>query len=273
MNISRFTNDSAYITSSGRAYPRNASGGDINFYWSGQSGQPTWLWGGTDGTNMYVYNPSNFSVNYAASAGSVAWTNVSGRPTALSQFTNDLGLGGAAVTIQDSPPAGAAGKLWWESDTGKLKVYYGSAWVDATPVPDMSLYYSKAGGSINGDVTVRQTLTVVGNTLIQGVLTETSDISLKENILPLENSLDKIMKLNGVSFNKKTTPNMKEVGFIAQEVEAIIPDLVTETGEGIKTVSYSRVTAVLVETIKEQQAQINALTDMVNSLTKKLDNL
>ena len=273
MNISRFTNDSAYITSSGRAYPRNASGGDINFYWSGQSGQPTWLWGGTDGTNMYVYNPSNFSVNYAASAGSVAWTNVSGRPTALSQFTNDLGIGGAAVTIQDSPPAGTAGKLWWESDTGKLKVYYGSAWVDATPVPDMSLYYSKAGGSINGDVTVRQTLTVVGNTLIQGVLTETSDISLKENILPLENSLDKVMKLNGVSFNKKATPNMKEVGFIAQEVEAIIPDLVTETGEGIKTVSYSRVTAVLVETIKEQQAQINALTDMVNSLTKKLDDL
>jgi hypothetical protein len=324
MNISRFTNDSAYITSSGRAYPRNASGGDINFYWSGQSGQPTWLWGGTDGTNMYVYNPSNFSVNYAASAGSVAWsnvssrptalsqftndlgnyggwqsastaittsnigsqsvnyaasagsvawTNVSGRPTALSQFTNDLGIGGAAVTIQDSAPAGTAGKLWWESDTGKLKVYYGSAWVDATPVPDMSLYYSKAGGSINGDVTVRQTLTVVGNTLIQGVLTETSDISLKENILPLENSLDKVMKLNGVSFNKKTTPNMKEVGFIAQEVEAIIPDLVTETGEGIKTVSYSRVTAVLVETIKEQQAQINALTDMVNILTKKLDNL
>lgn len=42
----------------------------MTFYWSGQSGQPTWLWGGTDGTNMYVYNPSNFSVNYASSAGS-----------------------------------------------------------------------------------------------------------------------------------------------------------------------------------------------------------
>ena len=41
-----------------------------NWYWSGQGGQPSWLWGGTDGTNMYVYNPSNFSVNYANSAGS-----------------------------------------------------------------------------------------------------------------------------------------------------------------------------------------------------------
>ena len=40
-----------------------------NWHWQGQGGQPTWLWGGEDGTNMYVYNPSNFSVNYANSAG------------------------------------------------------------------------------------------------------------------------------------------------------------------------------------------------------------
>ena len=47
--------------------------GDTNypmvFYWNGQGGQPTWLWGGNDGTNMYVYNPANFSVSYANSAG------------------------------------------------------------------------------------------------------------------------------------------------------------------------------------------------------------
>ena len=41
----------------------------MQFNWSGQNGQPTWLWGGNDGTNMYVYNPSNFSVNYANNAG------------------------------------------------------------------------------------------------------------------------------------------------------------------------------------------------------------
>jgi hypothetical protein len=49
--------------------------------------------------------------------------------------------------------------------------------------------------------------------------------------------------------------------------------LVTETNEGIKTVSYSRVTAVLVETIKEQQAQIEELKNMVNLLAEKLNNL
>lgn len=57
------------ITTDGRAYPRRVGGGDLNFNWSGQGGQPSWLWGGNDGANMYVYNPSNFSVNYANSAG------------------------------------------------------------------------------------------------------------------------------------------------------------------------------------------------------------
>lgn len=41
----------------------------MTFNWSGQGGQPTWLWGGENGTDMYVYNPSNFNVNYANSAG------------------------------------------------------------------------------------------------------------------------------------------------------------------------------------------------------------
>ncbi|MGH0331018.1 hypothetical protein [Sinorhizobium meliloti] len=51
------------------AYPRKSDGSNITFHWSGQSGQPTWLWGSNDGVNMYVYNPSNFNVNYATSAG------------------------------------------------------------------------------------------------------------------------------------------------------------------------------------------------------------
>jgi hypothetical protein len=51
------------------------------FHWTGLAGQPTWLWGGTDGTNMYVYNPSNFSVNYANSAGGAPWSGITGKPS------------------------------------------------------------------------------------------------------------------------------------------------------------------------------------------------
>lgn len=47
----------------------------MTFNWAGKGGQPTWLWGGENGADMYVYNPSNFSVNYAASAGNAAKVN------------------------------------------------------------------------------------------------------------------------------------------------------------------------------------------------------
>lgn len=47
----------------------------MRFHWNGQSGQPTWLWGGNESGNMYVYNPSNFSVNYANSAGNADTTD------------------------------------------------------------------------------------------------------------------------------------------------------------------------------------------------------
>lgn len=60
----------------GRAYPLRVGGVDLNFNWSGQGGQPNWLWGGNDGSNMYVYNPSNFSVAYAANAGAISGVGV-----------------------------------------------------------------------------------------------------------------------------------------------------------------------------------------------------
>lgn len=101
-----------------------------NWNWSGQGGQPQWLWGGNDASNMYVYNPSNFSVTYAASAGSanaVAWTNVSGRPSSLpanggtsaacsgnaataTNATNHINASGWHVAIQEAAPA--TGRLW-----------------------------------------------------------------------------------------------------------------------------------------------------------------
>ena len=71
-NLNQLTNGPGYITTDGRAYPRRSDGTNINFYWSGQSGQPSWLWGSNNGTDFYVWNPSNFSVNYASSAGSAS---------------------------------------------------------------------------------------------------------------------------------------------------------------------------------------------------------
>ena len=94
-----------------------------------------------------------------------------------------------------------------------------------------------------------------------------SDKKLKENIQNLEGSLDKTLKLKGVKFNwkDKTRPN-DQLGFIAQEVEEVLPELVSEvdslgdkTGETHKVVNYQGVIPVLVEAIKELKAEIEEL--------------
>lgn len=99
---------SGFIKSGGNASQLlRADGGVSTFNWSGQSGQPTWLWGGNSPYSYYVYNPSNFSVAYASSAGSVAWSNVSGRPSSLKNpySLNVFGVaydGSAAKTVTTS---------------------------------------------------------------------------------------------------------------------------------------------------------------------------
>lgn len=66
----------------------------MTFYWAGQEGQPGWLWGGNDGTNMYIYNPANFSVNYANSANSANSANYANSAGSAGTAGNTTSLGG-----------------------------------------------------------------------------------------------------------------------------------------------------------------------------------
>ena len=130
------------------------------FYWSGQSGQPSWLWGGNDGTNMYVYNPSNFSVNYANSAGSVAWSNITGKPGSFtpSDHTHNYlpikGTNTIAAGSGDTTAAwGALGNntTWWYSDSGTLTdkpSSWGFVWQLSNGTDVNQLWFSQSGGVI-----------------------------------------------------------------------------------------------------------------------------
>jgi len=114
------------------------------------------------------------------------------------------------------------------------------------------------------------TFNVVGSLTANGVPVElTSDIRLKENIKPLENSLEKVMTLRGVEYDRNDY-GWHEIGMIAQEVEEVIPDLVRDNSEGNKVLDYPHLTAVLVEAIKEQQKQIDTLKETVAELSTKL---
>jgi hypothetical protein len=98
-----------------------------------------------------------------------------------------------------------------------------------------------------------------GNLTVTGTITESSAKRYKENIKSLENSLDKIIKLRGVSYNKIETGD-KEIGLIAEEVNEILPELITKNTNGeIESVAYGRVVSVLIEAIKELKIEIEKL--------------
>ena len=92
----------------------------------------------------------------------------------------------------------------------------------------------------------------------------TSDQTLKTNVETLSGSLDAVKSLRGVSFDWLENGG-SEIGVIAQEVEAVLPNVVSTNDEGIKSVKYGNMVAVLIEAIKEQQAQIDELKAQLNS--------
>ena len=147
-------------------------------------------------------------------------------------------------------------------------------------VGDWTNYY-QYGGNISagkghkfwtGGVLANQTLKFhiaddytynVGNMTIGGTLTENSSIRYKDNVETIKYGLDKVLQMRGVSYTKKDT-GIKEIGLIAEELNEIIPDLVIKNEEGLcDSVSYGRITAVLIEAIKEQQKQIEELKALI----------
>ncbi|MEY5046810.1 MAG: hypothetical protein RLZZ175_169 [Bacteroidota bacterium] len=125
----------------------------------------------------------------------------------------------------------------------------------------------------NGDINASGSVRSAGVAL-------TSDKRLKRNIIPLINSLGVIKQLNPVSYEKKfsnenTDYNKKEIGFIAQEIQQILPNLVTEgkDKDKILSVDYISLIPILTKSIQEQQAQIEAQQIQIEELKKLLEGL
>ena len=89
-----------------------------------------------------------------------------------------------------------------------------------------------------------------------------SDEKLKDNLKPISNSLKKLQKLTGYEFDwnkKQDTYEGHDVGVVAQEVEKVLPEVVTTRDNGYKAVKYEKIVPLLIEAIKEQQQQIEEL--------------
>jgi len=93
---------------------------------------------------------------------------------------------------------------------------------------------------------------VNGDFTVNGTLTETSSVALKDNVMPLKNPAEKLFNLNPVTYNRKGNPGVVEVGLVAEEVAEVFPELVSFDGEGYPVgVQYSKLSVLLLQVVKE----------------------
>ena len=99
-----------------------------------------------------------------------------------------------------------------------------------------------------------------GNATLTGELTVNSDERIKDNIEQIDGALEKVQAIRGVTFNRTDTDDdTRHAGVIAQEVEKVLPEVVKDGEDGIKSVAYANMVGLLIEAIKEQQTQIDDL--------------
>jgi hypothetical protein len=195
------------------------------------------------------------------------------------QQTNAVGYGG-------STPAAA-------TSVGNTETYDGASWSNLSPTILMNTartQMGKAGNiqralSFGGETPTVTNVTeeYQGQTTSAGLyetfnfseqtgittvskLIETSAERYKDNIQPLDNQLDKVKQLNPVQYTWKRNAK-QDIGFIAEEVQNIYPELINKNEEGeIEGMNYSHLVSALVKSLQEQQDQLNALNQKLNDL-------
>ena len=125
--------------------------------------------------------------------------------------------------------------------------------------------------SSNGGVGYKMALATSGTLTVSADLVaygSPSDKRLKENIKPIKSALDKVSKLQGVTFDWKKSDSIldikKDIGFIAQDVQKVVPELVRENEDGMLSMRHQGVTPILLEAIKELKAEIEELKKQIN---------
>jgi hypothetical protein len=224
-------------------------------------------------------NIGSQSVSYATSAGTVTngvYTNTAN--TLTGRLNINTGQSGGSTAAYTSYNQIVFNDEYSDVARGPNKIItYGrdSGWVAGIGIHnDTQAYY--AGGTHkwykfdNVTATLNLSLDGSGNLTATGNVTAYSDARVKENINPINNALSKVLELTGVTYNRIDLEDKStQIGFIAQEVEKIVPEVVIHDIETDRySVSYGNVTALLVEAIKEQQTQIEELKTIINGLTK-----
>jgi len=203
-------------------------------------------------SNLIGYQ-AGYSINTSSSIGNnniIIGTNV----TLSSSYSNGINIGGILFgsgtysTTTGNPSSGSAG--------GKIGINQ--------PNPQYTLDVS-GSGNFTGAVTALGTISTTSDVIAYN----TSDNRFKTNVTPIKNPIDKIKQISGVEFDwipheEYHSYKGHDVGVIAQEIEKVLPEVVTTRDNGYKAVKYDKIVSLLIEAIKDQQQQIDELKSLLN---------
>ncbi len=183
----------------------------------------------TNGTSNWLYF-NNVGVNPPTATTRSAGTKIVIYPTSLVSQT-DYAIGIASSTMWYSVPTTSDTHRWYAGTT-EIGAFSGNG------------VFTSTGGFV-----------------------ESSSITLKENITPIEDALDVVMKMLGVTYDRKDGSNFNEAGMVAEHLNSVAPNLVQKDKDGNpNAIFYSRVTAYLVEAIKTLKNQIDPLKEEIRKL-------
>jgi|694.fasta_scaffold03074_20 hypothetical protein len=342
------------------------SGGYINFNVKGYQSYNTHrvvavdIVGGGVGTPTLTYygasSPGGSALTvkdipYASTAGSansVAWTNVSSRPTALSSFTNDVALplngnwvGNTGMNDQKLylRTNGDNNHYIWNAadDWEEIVAYFGTGLRIAASNATTLATFTTSGLTVTGAISTSGALTVAGTTTLNtqvninrhidantgwgsasgntifvgwnggkvvlgsnangghdyasGIavasvvstnpffcfqdITAYSDARVKDNIQIVENAVEKIKAIRGVTYTRSDNVDKvkRHAGVLAQEVLKVLPEVVNGSEDSVYSVAYGNMAALFIEAIKEQQTQIESQKSEIDELKDLVQQL
>ena len=240
---------------------------------------PTLTGGGASG---------NWGINITGNAATATTATVAGSATSAGSATYATYLNGASSSTGTNLTSRVNSGFWEQSSTSTANGWpVTGSWyhlITSTHSNNANYYSMQIAGSFfdNSNFYIRSTnnsgttawlslitsiggQTIAGNLTLSGTLTINSDARLKENLTPLTGALDKVKALTGYNYNRIGSDKL-EMGVVAQEVQAILPELVQADSEGTLSVAYQNMVALLIEAVKEQSIQIASLEEQVKEL-------
>jgi hypothetical protein len=234
--------------------------------------------------NIIISQGSGANVTIGPGDTKVVYLDGAGSGAAVVDAFVDLDLSGGSVNVSTVKTNSgdmtfdSAGDIVLDADGADLIFKDGgttiakfinssSDFVIATDVDDKD-FIIKGQDSTSEITALTIDMSAAGAATFNNDVTAFSDERLKEDIQPISGGLDKVMQLQGVTYKRNDVKDAKtQIGVIAQQVEPILPEVVltAEDEMGTKSVDYAKMTAVLIEAVKELKQEITQLKQQINN--------